>query len=81
MDGLPIVASSKDLFIGMSLRKDGGLGGLWRWNGHGYDPAADPQKPGRILLSTAPAAWENDARKGQMPTRFFERKDQQSDRR
>ena len=76
----------------MSIRKDGGLGGLWRWNGSGtrwelqtsiprsvYSMIADPQKPGRILLSTAPGRWESAARKGEMPTRFFERTNQQSE--
>jgi len=91
MDGLPIVASGKSIFIGMSIRNDGGLGGLWRWDGAGsnwelqkiprsvYSMIADPRKPGRVLLSTAPAPWESDARKGEIVARFFERANESSD--
>ncbi len=92
MNGLSILASGSDILIGMAIRKNGGLGGLWRWNGSAtswerqkkvprsvYSMIADPRQPGRVLLSTAPGSWESDARRGEMPTLFFERPNQQSD--
>lgn len=31
-DGLPIAVTARELLIGMPMRKDGGVGGLWRWD-------------------------------------------------
>lgn len=31
-DGLPLAVTPRELLIGMQLRKDGGVGGLWRWD-------------------------------------------------
>lgn len=31
-DGLPIAVTARELLIGMPTRKDGGVGGLWRWD-------------------------------------------------
>jgi hypothetical protein len=90
-DGLPIVASGNDLFIGMRIRSDGGLGGLWRWRGGDkqwelekiprsiYSIISDPRNPGRLLASTAPAEWESGARKGRVASQFFERPEGRTD--
>lgn len=31
-DGLPIAITPRELLIGMPMRQDGGVGGLWRWD-------------------------------------------------
>lgn len=31
-DGLPIAVTPRELLIGMPMRRDGGVGGLWRWD-------------------------------------------------
>lgn len=31
-DGLPIAVTARELLIGMPMRRDGGVGGLWRWD-------------------------------------------------
>jgi len=90
-DGLPIVASGKDIFVGMRIRKDGGAGGLWRWNGTDaswelqkiprsiHSIIVDPQRPGRVLVSTSPGEWEGGAGKRQVAAQFFEGPDQRSE--
>ena len=90
-DGLPIVASGEDIFIGMRIRNDGGAGGLWRWNGVDaswelqkiprsiHSIIVDPQRPGRILVTTSPGEWEGGAGKRRVATQFFERPDQRSE--
>jgi MTH538 TIR-like domain (DUF1863) len=90
-DGLPIVASGRDIFVGMRIRKDGGAGGLWRWNSANdawelqkiprsiHSIIVDPQRPGRVLASTAPGEWEGGSGKRQVAAQFFERPDDRSD--
>ncbi len=31
-DGLPIAVTAREVFVGMPMRRDGGAGGLWRWD-------------------------------------------------
>jgi hypothetical protein len=91
-DGLPIVASGKDVFVGMRIRNNGGAGGLWRWNGTDaswelqkklprsiHSIIVDPQRPGRVLVSTSPGEWEGGAGKSRVAAQFFEGPDQRSE--
>jgi hypothetical protein len=90
MQGLPVLAAGRDVYIGMPVRTDEGIGGLWRWDGAGstwvpekvtgsvYSMVADPRRSGRILLSTAPAQWNSGSRKGRYPAQIFERPDVKS---
>lgn len=90
MQGLPILADGADIFIGMAVRADEGIGGLWRWDavtsiwvpekitGSVYSMVSDPRRPGRILVATAPAQWNSGSRKGRYAAQIFERADAKS---
>jgi hypothetical protein len=83
--GLPIVWSEDEIWIGMSLRDDGGAGGLW----HSSDDGAswveetgflsvnsiitDPFQPGRLLVSEAPGTLKSGVHELKQPARLFER--------
>jgi hypothetical protein len=83
--GLPIVWSEDEIWIGMSLRDDGGAGGLWHTSDDGLSWVqetgflsvnsiiTDPFHPGRLLVSEAPGTLKSGVHELKQPARLVER--------
>jgi len=74
-DGLPVAMLGNTLWIGMPVREDGGVGGLWRSDDGGGTWQRDEvtgtvaslladTANGRVLLATAAGRWDGGARDG-----------------
>lgn len=73
--GLAVLALGEEIWIGVPVRRDGIIGGLWKssdggasWmrdriSGSIYSLLSDPNRPGRVLLTKAPGAWNAGVRK------------------
>ncbi len=83
-DGIPAAANGDEVWLGMPLRSDKRLGGLWYSANSGRSwqrikefssvsaIIIDPRRPGHVMVATAPGRWESGVREGTLATELWE---------